>query len=425
MSATGASRFNRWLTSCAARAACLVLVGIAATIPVWAVRRQKTVFMSQPADWAPEMDEDHKPPSLVFQSAWTWSGFKAPLAGDPVVCAGSIVATSRDGEVAALDPIKGEVSWRISLEEPLGSGAATDGTLLFLASARGRLRALRGRDGVPVWTADLPDAPVVAPRVIGARVLVGTADGTLLSIEAETGRIAATRLLPGRPSTPAEPAPGSVLVGTDHGALLGLEESSLAIHLRHDTGAAITSPPVFDGARVWFAAADRTIHCVRFKSGRERWVARTGAICTARPIVRGPYLYVLSYDNDIYVFNKRNGHQLTRVRMGHRLDADAVVARDHLLVVPSTEASIVGLALPGLQKVGRFDLQAPGEWFTTSPLWVADRVALGYGRNEGRVLALMVSEQAAPAGRAGETKPERTSPPGSAEPGAEGSTPSP
>src|SRR5436309_4711448 len=89
--------------------ACLVLAAIAATGPVWAVRRQKSVFLSQPADWAPLMDEDHKAPTLLFKTAWSWSGFKAPLAGDPVLCAGSIVAASRDGEVAALDPIKGEV----------------------------------------------------------------------------------------------------------------------------------------------------------------------------------------------------------------------------------------------------------------------------------------------------------------------------
>ena len=183
MRTTGASPSDRSLTSRAAVATCVALVAFALSLPAWAVRRQKTVFLSQPADWAPEMDEEHKPPSLVFQTAWTWSGFKAPLAGDPVLCAGSIVATSRDGEVAALDPIKGEVSWRISLEEPLVSGAATDGALLFLAGARGRLRAVRGRDGAAVWTADLPDAPVVAPRVIGARVLVGTADGTLLRSE--------------------------------------------------------------------------------------------------------------------------------------------------------------------------------------------------------------------------------------------------
>src|SRR6266581_1022682 len=143
-----------------ALAAFFVLVAIAMTGPAWAVRRQKTVFLSQPADWAPLMEEDHKPPSLIFQTAWTWSGFKAPLSGDPVPCAGSIVTTSRDGEIAALDPIKGVVSWRTSLEEPLGFGPATDGTLLFLAGARGRLRALQGRDGATVWTTGLPAEPV-------------------------------------------------------------------------------------------------------------------------------------------------------------------------------------------------------------------------------------------------------------------------
>ena len=55
--------------------------------------------------------------------------------------------------------------------------------------------------------------------------------------------------------------------------------------------------------------------------------------------------------------------------------------------------------------VGRFALEVPGEWFTTAPLWMGDRVALGYGRDEGRILALNVAEQkeappAAPGGTA-------------------------
>ncbi len=414
-----------WRRGGASLAALLAVVAVAWPVHAWAVRRQRTVFLSQPSDWAPQVDEDHKPPSLAFQPAWTWSGFKSPLAGDPVACAGSIVAASRDGEIAALEPIKGEAIWVAALTEPVILGPATDGTRLFVATSRARLHALDGRDGAPIWTAELPAEPVVAPRVLGSRVLIGTADGSLLSIETDSGRVAATRLLPGRASTPAEPAPGSVLVGTDHGAVLALEESSLEVRFRRDIGVPITSPPVFDGARVWFAAADRTVHCLRFRSGRERWVTHTGAVCTARPMVRGPYLYVLCYDNDIYVFGKRNGHQLTRVRLGHRLDADAVVAQDHLFVVPFTEASVVGLTLPGLQKVGRFDLQAPGEWFTTAPLWVADRVALGYGRSEGRILSLLVSKQVAQPKAAGADKPDVKEPGPGDQPAADGTSPQP
>jgi outer membrane protein assembly factor BamB len=410
MGATREFRSDRRFRSGAVFAACFTLAAIAATDPLWAVRREKTVFRSQPTDWAPLLDDDEKQPSLVFEPSWTWSGFKAPLAGDPVLCSGAIVAASRDGEIVALEPIKGEPVWQARLEEPV-AGVASDGTTLLVTGARGRLWALRGQDGSALWKIDLPSAPAVAPSVIGTRVLVGTEDGTLLSIETGSGRIAATCLLPGRPSTPAEPAPGAVLVGTDHGALLALRESDLEVLFRHDADAAITSPPVFDDSRVWFAAADRSVRCVRFKNGKKKWTGRTGATCTARPVVSGPYLYLLSFDNDIYVFNKRNGHQMTRVRMGHRLEADATVAQNHLLVVPFTEASLVGLALPYLQKVGRFDLQAPGEWFTTAPLWAADRVALGYGRNEGRVVALLLTEQATlPAGE-GKPAPEGKQPP--------------
>src|SRR5262245_7184674 len=393
------SGLNRRLRCRAALAGCLLLASFLPTPPLWAVRRERTVFMSQPAAWGAEGDD--KQPSLVFQTAWTWSDFTAPLAGDPVLCAGAIVAASRAGEIVALDPTGGEVIWRKRLADPV-AGLASDGTAVRVAEA-GRLRALRGQDGSEIWTADLPAAPAVAPRAIGGRVLIGTEDGTLLSIETGSGRIAATCLLPGRPSTAAEPAPGSVLIGTDHGALLALRESDLEVLFRHDSIGAVTSPPLFEDSRVWFASSDRTVHCLKFKSGKEKWKGRTGATCTARPVVSGPYLYVLSFDNDIYVFNKKNGHQMTRVRMGHRLDADATVAQNHLLVVPFTEASVVGLALPYLQKVGHFDLQAPGEWFTTSPLLAADRVALGYGRTEGRILALSFTEQAA--APAGEGKP--------------------
>ncbi|MBI1950524.1 MAG: PQQ-binding-like beta-propeller repeat protein [Acidobacteria bacterium] len=388
-------------------AAAISCLGILLPVPALADRRLKTVFRSQPVEWSLEMREDDSLPELVFTPAWTWSGFKTPLAGDPIATPVAIVVSSRDGEVAALHSTSGEVAWRTSMDSHLTVGPASDGTLVFQATAAGRLTALKGSDGLPAWSADLGSGPAVPVRVFGRRVLVGTLDGTLLSIDAESGRIEARQALPGRPATAPEPAPRTILIGTDHGFVLAFDEMSLKPLWRHSAGHAITSPPLFDAGRVFFAAADRTIRSLRFKSGRRCWTTRTGATSSARSITRGPYLYVLCYDNDIYVLNKRNGHQLTRVRLGHRLDADPASLGDHLLVVPFTEASVVGLALPRLQTVGRFALEVPGEWFTTAPLWIDDRVALGYGRDEGRILALTVAEkkEASPAAPGGATVP--------------------
>ncbi len=385
--------------------------------PVQAVRPQRTVFQNQPVDWSPETAKDNALPSLVFQPAWTWNGFRAPLAGDPVLCSDSIVATSRDGDMVALVPATGEVRWTSALKEAAGFGPATDGALVFQASAAGRLTAVQGSDGHPAWSIDLPARMAVPLRVLGARLLVGTIDGELLSIETAGGRIAARCFLPGRPSAPPEPAPRSLLVGTDHGFVLALDEGSLTTRWSHSAGPAVTSAALFDRGRVYFAAADRSLRCLRFRSGRQTWRARLGAVSTARPIVLKPYLYVLCYDDDIYVLNARNGHQLTRVRLGHRLDSDPLNTGSHLMVVPFTEASVVGLALPRLQTVGRYALEAPGEWFTTSPIRFEDRIAVGYGRNEGRILALTVSqkkpEPAAPEASSGAAQP----PPASGAPG--------
>jgi hypothetical protein len=333
----------------------IFLLAVLLPAPACADRRQKTVFRSQPVEWNLEMGEGQAPPTLVFTTAWTWSGFAAPLAGDPVTVLGTIVAAARDGAIAALRPSDGEVVWKATVDAPLIVGPATDGTMVFLATAAGRVLSLKGGDGLPAWSADLASGPAAPIRVIGRRLLVGTLDGTLHSIDTETGKIEARQDLPGRPSTAPEPAPGAILIGTDHGVVLALDETTLAPLWRHST--------------------------------------RTGAACSVRPIPRDSYLYVLCFDNDIYVLNKRNGHQLTRVRMGHRLDSEPAATADHLLVVPFTEASVVGLFLPRLQTVGRFALDVPGEWFTTAPLLIEGRVALGFGRDEGRILALNVAEK--------------------------------
>src|SRR5206468_4163464 len=161
-----------------------------------------------------------------------------------------------------------------SLAEAAGFGPATDGTLVFQASAGGRLTAVNGPDGHPAWSIDLPARMTVPMRVIGSRVLVGTIDGELLSIDAPSGRIAARCLLPGRPSAPPEPAPGSILVGTDHGFVLALDESRLETRWIHNAGPTVTSAPLFDRGRVYFAAADRTLRCLRFRSGRPKWRVR-------------------------------------------------------------------------------------------------------------------------------------------------------
>jgi outer membrane protein assembly factor BamB len=354
-------------------------------------RREKTVFRGQPTDLPPELAEEAPAPTLSLAPAWTFNGFHAPLAGNPARAGGGLAAASRGGDVALLDPQSGTAIWRATLPAPVEVGPAADAGRVYQAARDGRLYALDERDGRILWSADLGAPAAVPPRILDGRLLVGTTGAHLLALDPADGRIAARRALPGRPISAPEPAPGMVLVGTEHGMIVALDRRDLSVRWRHYARHRITAPPLYHDGGVYVATADRAVRRLKVGSGRRGWTARMGAIATARLFVRGRYLYVQCYDNDIYVFRANSGHLVTRVRLDHRLDADPAEDEGHLYVVPYTAATVIGLALPGLQTAGRYALDLPGEWFTTAPVLIGGRVAVGYGRTEGKILALAVA----------------------------------
>ncbi|MFQ5876884.1 MAG: PQQ-binding-like beta-propeller repeat protein [Acidobacteriota bacterium] len=371
----------------------LLVSGALLTTSAALAERQKTVFRSQPTEWTPmiEADDAGSPARLELRPSWTFDGFRAPLAGDPAVAEGLLIFAAEDGLLTGLDPRDGRVVWRRDLAHPIEVGPSSWGAVVYQATREGRLHALDARDGTMIWSAAL-GAPVTAPpRRFDDRLLVGTAGEEIVALDPRDGSLLVRRPLPGRPTTPPEPAPGAVLIGMDRGVVLALDPASLEVRWRHEAFGAITSPPLYHDGRVYVATTDRFLLCLKLKNGRRRWRARTGAIATARPLAVGALLYLLCYDNDIYVLRSRNSHLLARVRLGHRLDLDPALTDEHMFVVPFAEASLVGLALPRLQPVGRYELDVPGEWFTTAPVAVSDLLAIGYGRDRGRVLALSVS----------------------------------
>jgi outer membrane protein assembly factor BamB len=371
----------------------LALVGIILPYgPPSNAKPAKTVFRSQPSQWQPRMEGDGRAKAVSIAPSWTFQGFEAPFAGDPIVSDGTLVFASEDGQITGLEPMGGEVRWEVHLEDTLGVGPSGENGMIFQATRGGRLLALDAADGRALWSVSLGAEATHPPRLYGDHLVVGTADEELISIDARDGSVRVRRPLPGRPTTPPEPAPGAILIGTDHGMLLAYDLERLEPRWRFYGIHAISAPPLYHRKRVYVASADRSFRCLRSKNGKPLWTTRMGAVITARPFVTDRALYVLSYDNDIYLLKPKNGHLLTRVRLGHRLDVDAGLSNDHVFVVPFTEATLVGLALPALQIGGLFNLDIPGEWFTTAPVVLENGVALGYGRDAGRILMLSVTE---------------------------------
>jgi len=403
-------------------AAAVLLLLFGAAISATPARDSKSVFSGLPID-----PEDAKAGAkaerpIRFETAWRFEGFSAPLAGNLAVSESLLAGTDVAGRLVALDPKDGRERWRAEIEGAAAVGPAFAGDRVLQGTSDGRLHAFAASDGRPLWTAELGAPPSTAPVVIAGTVLQGTRGPELLAIDPGDGTITGRLALESIPLPPVEArlrhgAPAAV-IAAEEGQVRLVDPASLAVRWRRAVGQSITAPPLVTEDRVYLAAGDRSIRALKLSSGRQKWAQRTGSRVTARLLRRDDLLYALCYDNDIYIFGAGNGHLRARVTLDHRLAQDAALAGDRLFVAPYTAAAVVGLELPALAIAGRFELDEQGEWFTTPPAWTGDRVALGWGREAGRLLTLDIvdaPEEKAPAPPPKDA-PKTTPPPAGAAP---------
>lgn len=374
----------------------MAALGVATPDPV-AAREQKTVFHGLPVEPDTGFLKPRDVRSVVLDPVWIFDGFAAPLAGDPASAGDRVIASDRSGRILALDLASGSAVWTVELGEALPIGPAVLGDLLLQGTGSGLLIAMDAADGRERWRATLGAPARAAPIADADRLLVVTGGSEVVSLGRADGVVRSRLPIPGLPFAPAE-GPQGIVMGTESGHVLAAGGEPLAILWDRDLGHPVTGPPLVDGKHVLVATDDRALWSLRGRSGRTSWKQRVGSRVTARPRVIGDLLYVACWDNDIYVLGRKNGHVLGRARLGHRLSGETTRVGDYLFVAPATEASVVALGLPYLGVAGKHQMDALGEWFTTSPVGIdaLPGVAVGWGRTTGRVVALKMSDAPAP-----------------------------
>ncbi len=328
------------------------------------------------------------PPSesrVRFQELWRVP-LGSPLSGSLLALEDRVVASVEGGGVQAASLVDGRLLWRADLGEPLSGGPVEISGLIAQATAAGRVVALEPAGGARRWTTNLEREIRQQPTVVQDTLLVPLATGQIVSLDSE-GRERWRVDLRGAPSTPAAPCRDMALVGTEAGTVEAFERKTGRRLWTSDIGSPPRSPLLCSGKSIYFGTDDNRLRALRL-SGRRRWSYRVGGAITSLPIAFAKRLYFLSYDNYAYVLKARSGHLLLRVRMSHRLSDGALRDDARLYLSPYTSARLLALTLPDLQLIGEYRLDLEGEWFTTSPVRSGDRLLIGYGRYEGRILAL-------------------------------------
>jgi eukaryotic-like serine/threonine-protein kinase len=115
----------------------------------------------------------------------------APVRSSPVVAGGTIVLTTTEGTVHALDGSTGMERWRRQAADPgveLTSPAVRD-TLLAVAGSDRTVRLLHLDNGLELWRRDVGSVVTAAPLLALDAVAVGTHGEELLVLVIDTGEV--------------------------------------------------------------------------------------------------------------------------------------------------------------------------------------------------------------------------------------------
>ncbi len=318
----------------------------------------------------------------------------SPLSGPLLPLPDQVVASVEAGTVEAVSLADGHPLWKTDLSDKLATGPVAVQGIVVQATLSGRVEALDAAQGARRWAVELQQEVRRQPTSTPDGVLVPLAPGGLVLLDAE-GRERWRVNLRGAPSVPVTACHGMVLAGTEAGTVEAFERTSGRRLWTTETGSAVRSPLLCYRGRIYFGTDDNRLRVLRY-SGRRKWTYKVGGLITASPFPLGTRIYFPCYDNYFYALKAISGDLLLRVRLTHRLSDNALPGPERVYLSPYTSARLLALTLPELQIVGEYGLDLEGEWFTTPPVRAGDRLLIGYGRYEGRILALREEKGSAP-----------------------------
>lgn len=207
-----------------------------------------------------------------------------------------------NGNVYALNEATGAQVWKVSLNTPVHSTLATDGTLLFVGTDSGTLFALDRTTGKTVWQKTTGGMIRSSPAVAGGKVYVGSADGFVWAWNASTG-VRAWRHPTGLPvGAPPAAAFGLVFVGDQNGKLLALSQADGHELWNFPTGQSITSRAAVANGVVYVASASQNLYAVSLATGAPLLTPLHVGLSPTEITVTNGAVYVGSEDHVLYKF---------------------------------------------------------------------------------------------------------------------------
>ena len=229
------------------------------------------------------------------------------VRGSPALGEGVLAAGTADRTVVLVDRANGDVLWRQRVDGTIHGGPLLDDDRLYVATEaqpRGRVYALRLRDGKPIWRRAVGGS-VVAPLALdGDALYAGTEDGTVLRLDAERGSITWRRRLPGAVRVAPVPTPLGLVVATTADTLYSLDLRTGSAAARLATPGTVLATPAFEsgpgGDRVYLGTTAGRVLAVSVPTLTPFWDVAAGDAVYGAPAVARDTVYVLARNGALW-----------------------------------------------------------------------------------------------------------------------------
>jgi len=131
-------------------------------------------------------------PGLTVKRLWSDSvgggGEKLRLSLGLAYSQGTLYVASRKGKVRALDPASGHARWSSDTKLELSAGPGVGDSIVAVGTNHGDVVALDARSGKKLWRVKVSSELLAAPLIAADRIVVRTVDGRLHALSAADGR---------------------------------------------------------------------------------------------------------------------------------------------------------------------------------------------------------------------------------------------
>ena len=270
----------------------------------------------------------------------------ALLEFPPVIARGLILQLADNGELRAMDKDSGETRWKRNLGRLSASTPAIDGGRVFATilatssgSSRGRIVALRLRDGKILWSHTLSSRSESSPLVADGKVYFGTEGGTVHALRARGGAAVWTYRASGAVKGSPTLSGGVLYFGDYSGrvhairALNGRRVWTVAPARRALRSGTFYATAAVAYGRVYIGSTDGREYSLSARDGRVAWARQTGGYVYSSAAVSdvsglGPTVFFGSYDGTFYAVDARSGRTRWSYRSGGRISGSPTVIGD-------------------------------------------------------------------------------------------------